>query len=149
MKKVRIKHILTIFILGIIAISAYGQAPDRQYGEYKYSYSIDPNGYTVERGAFPRIQPIVVTTNFGFVQSSASYMYMGVGGVWLNSPIYQWAGFQDGWYVYAYRIGPNYSYFLISGDFDTIRIQETYNNGIVDVYTHCDPNERMNNAPTY
>lgn len=143
-----VRTYLTIICL-LVGIYAYAQAPGRQYGEYKYSYSIDSNGYTVERSAFPRIQPIVVTTNFGFVQSSASYMYMGVGGVWLNSPIYQWAGFQDGWYVYAYRIGPNYSYFLISGDFDTIRIQETYNNGIVDVYTHCDPNERMNNAPTY
>lgn len=143
-----IKLYLT-FICILFSISAFAQAPTRQYGEYKYSYSIDPNGYQVERSAFPRIQPIVVTTNFGFVQSSASYMYMGLGGVWLNSPEYSWAGFQNGWYVYAYRIGPNYNYFLISRDFETIRIQETYNKGVVDVYTHCDPNERMNNAPTY
>lgn len=137
-------------LIGVFCtLSAFGQAPTRNYGEYKYSYTIDSDGHIIERSAFPRIQPIVVTTNFGFVQSSASYMYMGMGGVWLDSAQFSWAGFQNGWYIYAYRLGPQYSYFLISRDFGTIRVQESFMNGLTDVYTHCDPNEKMNNAPTY
>lgn len=141
------KYLLFIICL-VVSESIYAQAPTRNYGEYQYSYSIDTDGYRIERSAFPRIRPIVVTTNFGFIQSNASYMYMGIGGVWLNSATFSWAGFQNGWYVYTYRIGPRYNYFLISRDFETIRIQETYNNGVVDVYTPCDPNEEINNAPT-
>lgn len=143
------RFLLSLFAVIIVSICANSQAPTRNYGEYKYSYTIDTDGDIIERSAFPRIQPIVVTTNFGFVQSSASYMYMGMGGVWLNSAEFSWAGFQNGWYVYAYRLGPQYSYFLISRDYDTIRVQESFMNGLTDVYTHCDPNEKMNNAPTY
>jgi len=76
-------------------------------------------------------------------------MYMGVGGAWYNSATFSWAGYQGGWYVYTYRIGPQYSYLLISSDYETIRIQKSYSHGITDVYTQCDPNERMNNAPIY
>lgn len=141
------------FILGLFcavtAISAEAQAPGRMYGEYQYAYSIDTDGDIIERTAFPRIKPIVVTTNFGFVQSSASYLYMGAWGEWLNSAEFSWAGFQNGWYVYAYRLGQRYSYFLISKNLYTVRIQESNSNGITDVYTQCDPDEKMNSAPTY
>ena len=143
----RVSCLIILFMLTII--SGWGQAPTRNYGEYKYAYSFDEIGNAVEANTFLRIQPVIVTTNFGFVQSSASYMYMGIGGVWLNSAPFEWAGFQNGWYVYAYRIGPQYSYFLISRDFDTIRISENFHNGVTHVYSRCDPNEKMNNAPTY
>lgn len=135
------RSLLTLLTVIVISICANGQAPMRNYGEYKYSYSIDSDGDIVEKSAFPRIEPIVLTPY-------ASYMYM-VGGVWFSSPEFSWAGFQNGWYVYTYRLGPQYSYFLISRDFETIRIQENFKKGVTDVYTHCDPNEKMNNAPTY
>lgn len=144
-----IKNYIITIIITLLSISAIAQAPSRNYGEYKYSYSFDANGNTIERSAFPRVKPIVVTTNFGFVQSNASYMYMGVGGEWYNSAMFSWAGYQNGWYVYTYRLGQQYGYLLISSDYDTIRIQESFSNGVTDVYTQCDPNERMNNAPTY
>lgn len=143
------KRFMLLFLIAIISLCVNGQAPNRKYGEYKYSHTINSNGSIEKSGTFPRIRPIVVTTNFGFIQSWASYMYMGVGGVWFNSAEFSWAGFKNGWYVYAYRIGPQYSYLLISSDFETIRIQEKFMNGMTDVYTHCDPNEKMNNAPTF
>ena len=43
---------------------AYAQAPMRNYGEYKYVYSLDKSGNKTKATAFPRIKPIVVTTNF-------------------------------------------------------------------------------------
>lgn len=128
----------------------FSQAPMKKYGEYQYVYSLDKNGSRTEATAFPRIQPIVVTTNFfGVTQSQASYMYMGVGGMWQNSTTYDWSGFSNGWYVYTYRMGVQYGYFLISRDYEYVRIQENYQNGVTNVYERCDPNEKMNNAPTY
>lgn len=152
MNSIKSHHLLrTVVTLIWLTISSYAisQPPSINYGEYKYSYSFDSRGNRVEQPSFPRIRPVIVTTNFGFVQSSASFMYLTVTGIWQNSPIYGWAGVQNGWYVYSNRLGVAYSYFLLSGDYETIRIQQSYRNGITDVYTRCDPNEMMNNAPTY
>ncbi len=143
-----IRYLATL-VLVIISLSAYSQAPTGMYGEYKYSYTIESNGDIIERTTFPRIRPVVFTANFGFVQSTAKYNYMGIGGEWFPSTDFAWAGFQNGWYVYTYRLGTQYGYFLISKDYNTVRIQESFFNGMTDVYTRCDPNEEMNNAPTY
>lgn len=129
---------------------AFSQAPMGHYGEYQYAYSFDKGGNVIEINTFQRIQPSVVTTNFfGFTQSEAFYMYMAVAGVWNNSSTYEWAGFRNGWYVYTFRMGAQYSYFLISRDYEQIRIQNDYQNGITNVYKRCNPNEKMDNAPTY
>lgn len=143
------KHFLLLVILNLVFITLNAQAPGGAYGEYIFSYSVDKSGNTSSKVGFSRIRPVVVTTNFGFVQSSACFSYMDVYGTWNTSPEYDWVGFQNGWYVYANRFGANWNYFLISQDYRTVRTQNSNDNGICLVYTRCDPNERMNNAPTY
>ena len=142
------RHLLLITFL-LIPLYVFSQAPNKGYGEYRYSCSFDSQGHLIENyGYFSRIIPIVVTTNFGFVQSTASYLYLSFG-IWIDCGItYSWAGFQNGWYVYTFRMGVDYDYFLISRDLSKVRIKSSYNNGITNEYTKCDPNERMNNAPT-
>jgi hypothetical protein len=144
------KQILLIIALICSFNVMFAQAPMRNYGEYKYVYSLDRDGDKIEATAFPRIKPSVVTTNFfGITQSQASYMYMGIGGMWQNSATYDWSGYRNGWYVYTFRMGVQYCYFLISQDYEQVRIQENYQNGITNVYKRCNPNEKMDNAPTY
>lgn len=144
------KQILLIIALICSFNVMFAQAPMRNYGEYQYVYSIDRDGDKIEATAFPRIKPSVVTTNFfGITQSQASYMYMGIGGMWQNSATYDWSGYRNGWYVYTFRMGVQYCYFLISQDYEQVRIQENYQNGITNVYKRCNPNEKMDNAPTY
>ena len=144
------KQILLIIALICSFNVMFAQAPMRNYGEYKYVYSLDRDGDKIEATAFPRIKPSVVTTNFfGITQSQASYMYMGIGGRWQNSATYDWSGYRNGWYVYTFRMGVQYCYFLISQDYEQVRIQENYQNGITNVYKRCNPNEKMDNAPTY
>lgn len=144
------KQILLIIALICSFNVMFAQAPMRNYGEYQYVYSLDRDGDKIEATAFPRIKPSVVTTNFfGITQSQASYMYMGIGGMWQNSAIYDWSGYRNGWYVYTFRMGVQYCYFLISQDYEQVRIQENYQNGITNVYKRCNPNEKMDNAPTY
>lgn len=145
------KHrILIIALMLFIYNSVFSQAPTRNYGEYQYVYSLDKDGNRTEATAFPRIQPVITTTTFfGITQSNAAYLYMGVGGMWQNSGNYDWSGYRNGWYVYTYRMGVQYCYFLISQDYEQVRIQENYQNGITNVYKRCNPNEKMDNAPTY
>lgn len=144
------KQILLIIALICSFNVMFAQAPMRNYGEYQYVYSLDRDGDKIEATAFPRIKPSVVTTNFfGITQSQASYMYMGIGGMWQNSATYDWSGYRNGWYVYTFRMGVQYCYFLISQDYEQVRIQENYQNGITNVYKRCSPNEKMDNAPTY
>lgn len=144
------KQILLIIALICSFNVMFAQAPMRNYGEYQYVYSLDRDGDKIEATAFPRIKPSVVTTNFfGITQSQASYMYMGIGGMWQNSATYDWSGYRNGWYVYIFRMGVQYCYFLISQDYEQVRIQENYQNGITNVYKRCNPNEKMDNAPTY
>lgn len=144
------KQILLIIALICSFNVMFAQAPMRNYGEYKYVYSLDRDGDKIEATAFPRIKPSVVTTNFfGITQSQAFYMYMGIGGMWQNSATYDWSGYRNGWYVYTFRMGVQYCYFLISQDYEQVRIQENYQNGITNVYKRCNPNEKMDNAPTY
>lgn len=144
------KQILLIIALICSFNVMFAQAPMRNYGEYQYVYSLDRDGYKIEATAFPRIKPSVVTTNFfGITQSQAFYMYMGIGGMWQNSATYDWSGYRNGWYVYTFRMGVQYCYFLISQDYEQVRIQENYQNGITNVYKRCNPNEKMDNAPTY
>ena len=144
------KQVLLIIALLCSFNVVLAQAPMRNYGEYQYVYSLDKGGNRTVTTAFPRIKPIIVTTNFfGITQSQASYMYMGVGGMWQNSATYEWSGFRNGWYVYTFRMGVQYSYFLISRDYESVRIQDYYQNGITNVYERCNPNEKMDNAPTY
>lgn len=144
------KQILLIIAFLFSFNVVFAQAPMRNYGEYQYVYSLDKDGDRTGSTAFPRIQPCVVTTNFfGITQSQASYMYMGVGGMWQNSATYDWSGFRNGWYVYTFRMGVQYSYFLISRDYEQVRIQDYYQNGITNVYERCNPNEKIDNAPTY
>lgn len=144
------KQILLIIALICSFNVMFEQAPMRNYGEYQYVYSLDRDGDKIEATAFPRIKPSVVTTNFfGITQSQASYMYMGIGGMWQNSATYDWSGYRNGWYVYTFRMGVQYCYFLISQDYEQVRIQENYQNGITNVYKRCNPNEKMDNAPTY
>lgn len=144
------KQMLLIIALICSFNVMFAQAPMRNYGEYKYVYSLDRDGDKIEATAFPRIKPSVVTTNFfGITQSQASYMYMGIGGMWQNSATYDWSGYRNGWYVYTFRMGVQYCYFLISQDYEQVRIQENYQNGITNVYKRCNPNEKMDNAPTY
>lgn len=144
------KQILLIIALICSFNVMFAQAPMRNYGEYQYVYSLDRDGDKIEATAFPRIKPSVVTTNFfGITQSQASYMYMGIGGMWQNSATYDWSGYRNGWYVYTFRMGVQYCYFLISQDYEQVRIQENYQNGIINVYKRCNPNEKMDNAPTY
>jgi len=109
------KQILLIIALICSFNVMFAQAPMRNYGEYKYVYSLDRDGDKIEATAFPRIKPSVVTTNFfGITQSQAFYMYMGIGGMWQNSATYDWSGYRNGWYVYTFRMGVQYCYFLIS-----------------------------------
>ena len=144
------KQILLIISLLFSLNMPYAQAPMRNYGEYKYVYSLDKSGNKTKATAFPRIKPIVVTTNFlGLTQSQAGYMYMGIGGMWQNSAFFDWSGYRNGWYIYTYRMGVQYCYFLISDNYEQVRIQENYQNGVTNVYKRCSPNERMDNAPTY
>ena len=144
------KQILLIIALICSFNVMFAQAPMRNYGEYQYVYSLDRDGDKIEATAFPRIKPSVVTTNFfGITQSQASYMYMGIGGMWQNSATYDWSGYRNGWYVYTFRMGVQYCYFLISQEYEQVRIQENYQNGITNVYKRCNPNEKMDNAPTY
>lgn len=144
------KQILLIIALICSFNVMFAQAPMRNYGEYKYVYSLDRDGDKIEATAFPRIKPSVVTTNFfGITQSQAFYMYMGIGGMWQNSATYDWSGYRNGWYVYTFRMGVQYCCFLISQDYEQVRIQENYQNGITNVYKRCNPNEKMDNAPTY
>lgn len=144
------KQILLIIALICSFNVMFAQAPMRNYGEYQYVYSLDRDGDKIKATAFPRIKPSVVTTNFfGITQSQASYMYMGIGGMWQNSATYDWSGYRNGWYVYTFRMGVQYCYFLISQDYEQVRIQENYQNGITNVYKRCNPNEKMDNAPTY
>lgn len=144
------KQILLIIAFLFSFNVVFAQAPMRNYGEYQYVYSLDKDGDRTESTAFPRIKPCVVTTNFfGITQSQAFYMYMGVGGMWQNSATYDWSGFRNGWYVYTFRMGVQYSYFLISRDYEQVRIQDYYQNGITNVYERCNPNEKIDNAPTY
>lgn len=144
------KQILLIIALICSFNVMFAQAPMRNYGEYQYVYSLDRDGDKIEATALPRIKPSVVTTNFfGITQSQASYMYMGIGGMWQNSATYDWSGYRNGWYVYTFRMGVQYCYFLISQDYEQVRIQENYQNGITNVYKRCNPNEKMDNAPTY
>lgn len=144
------KQILLIIALICSFNVMFAQAPMRNYGEYQYVYSLDRDGDKIEATAFPRIKPSVVTTNFfGITQSQAFYMYMGIGGMWQNSVTYDWSGYRNGWYVYTFRMGVQYCYFLISQDYEQVRIQENYQNGITNVYKRCNPNEKMDNAPTY
>ena len=129
------KQILLIIALICSFNVMFAQAPMRNYGEYKYVYSLDRDGDKIEATAFPRIKPSVVTTNFlGMTQSQAFYMYMGIGGMWQNSATYDWSGYRNGWYVYTFRMGVQYCYFLISQDYEQVRIQENYQNGITNVY---------------
>ena len=143
------RHLLLITFL-LISLSVFSQAPNKGYGEYRYSRSFDSQGHPIEHyGSYSRIIPIVVTTNFGFVQSTASYLYLSFG-IWLDGGItYSWSGFQNGWYVYTLRMGVDYDYFLISKDLSKVRIKSSFANGITDEYIKCSPNERMKNAPTY
>lgn len=144
------KRIFLIIVLLFLFRLAFSQAPMIEYGEYQYVYSLDDNGDKIKKTAFQRIQPLVVTTNFmGLVQSSASYMYLTVTGMWQTSGSFSWAGFRNGWYVYTNRTGIDYSYFLISRDYEMVRIKESFQNGITNVYKRCNPNERMDNAPSY
>ena len=144
------KQILLIIALICSFNVMFAQAPMRNYGEYQYVYSLDRDGDKIEATAFPRIKPSVVTTNFfGITQSQASYMYMGIGGMWQNSATYDWSGYRNGWYVYTFRMGVQYCYFLIPQDYEQVRIQENYQNCITNVYKRCNPNEKMDNAPTY
>lgn len=146
MKKQLFLLITLLFSLNM----AFSQAPMKKYGEYQYVYSLDKNGNRTEITAFPRIQPSVVTTNFlGITQSQAFYTYMGMGGMWYNSTTYDWSGYSNGWYVYTYRMGVQYGYLLISRDYEYVRIQEIYQNGVTNVYKRCNPNEKMDSAPTY
>ena len=140
------KPLIVTLILIIASIPIYGQAPGGTYGEYEYAYSIGNDGDSFERSTFPRISAMVFSTSF---MRQAMYRYMGIGGQWFDSAMFDWAGFNNGWYVYAYRLGINYNYFLISKNLKIIRIQESSNKGIVDVYLKCDPNEKMNKAPTF
>lgn len=129
----------------------FSQAPPTgMYGEYQYIYSIEKNGNkTKNNGAFPRIEPIIVTSCYYNDDSQANYSYITVGGMWQSSNPFFFAGFHNGWYVYTFRLGIQYSYFLISRDYEHVRIQESFQNGVTNVYKRCDPNEKMNNAPTY
>lgn len=146
MKKQLFLLITLLFSLNM----AFSQAPMKKYGEYQYVYSLDKNGNRTEVTTFPRIQPRVMTYNvLGTTQSQASYLYMGIAGTWLNSTIFDWSGFSNGWYVYTYRMGVQYGYFLISRDYEYVRIQESYQNDVTNVYKRCNPNEKMDNAPTY
>ena len=129
-----IRYLATL-VLVIISLSAYSQAPTGMYGEYKYSYTIESNGDIIERTTFPRIRPVVFTANFGFVQSTAKYNYMGIGGEWFPSTDFAWAGFQNGWYVYTYRLGTQYGYFLISKD---------YNISNINIYKFSAPKNHIN-----
>lgn len=144
------RRLFAIALMLFVFNFMFSQAPMGCYGEYQYTYSFDKDGNVIEINAFQRIQPSVITTNFfGFTQSEAFYTYMVMAGVWNNSPTYEWAGFRNGWYVYTFRTGVQYSYFLISRDYEQIRIQNDYQNGITNVYKRCNPNEKMDNAPTY
>lgn len=144
------KQILLIIALICSFNVMFAQAPMGNYGEYQYVYSLDRDGDKIEATAFPRIKPSVVTTNFfGITQSQAFYMYMGIGDMWQNSATYDWSGYSNGWYVYTFRMGVQYCYFLISQDYEQVRIQENYQNGITNVYKRCNPNEKMDNAPIY
>lgn len=145
------KHILLIIAFLFSFNFVFAQPPTREYGEYKYDYSIDKNRNRIEATAFPRIRPMINTYYLGYSkQSMASYMYLEFSGtLWFNSAIYDWSGFHNGWYVYTFRMGDTYNYFLISQDYERVRILDYHQDGITHVYKHCNPNEKMDNAPTY
>ena len=112
------------------------QAPAGTYGHYNYAYSFDKNGQSfTNKGAAPYISPMVVTTNFGFIQSTAYFLYPGIGGIgWHNSQEFDWAGYHGGRYVYAGCIFGNCSYLSFASDLSDVWVQYSFNNGNVDVY---------------
>lgn len=132
----RLRHILLSLnlLVGILIVKA--QSPNGVYGDYQYAFSFDRNGNTFKNGgAAPRISISVITTNFGFIQSTASFMYPGIGGVGFhNSPTFSWAGYNQGRYVYASCVFNNCSYLSFAPDLSDAWVQYSFNNGNVDVY---------------
>lgn len=141
------KHLFLIIIY-LAALCANAQAPSNiKYGEYKFSRLIDSNGNTAKGFQYQRITPIVLPA-YHSVPANVRYIYVDSFDQWRSSDIvFNWSGSQNGWYVYTYRYGSKYYYFLISHDLQNIRIQEPYIG--TGEYTRCDPNEKMNGAPTY
>ncbi len=122
-----------LFIIAIIAIAmcGYAKLPNGFNKNYTLSGIYGADGEEiVDNGAAPQSRLIVVTTNFGFVQSSAmlTMNYGPVGQTTLSFDGY--AGFQNGWYVYVQDMGiAGQNYLLISRDGMTLRYVSTWNGG--------------------
>lgn len=141
--------IVILFVLSFIR--GYAQAPDGHHAEYKHVYALDSDGNRVQKNSYPRIYVVVTTTSFlGNAMEWVMCNYYDNFSSQQNSNKFNWAGLKNGWYVYTYRsYGGNYNYLLISKDLSTVRIKDSFHNGITHVYELCDPNEELNNAPTY
>lgn len=140
-----LKKFVCITILFIMFQYLFGQSPELySYNVYKYSYSLDSSGKKIQRHTFTLISPFIM-------RGKALFNYMYNSDNTGTSSKFGWIGDRNGWHVYAC---PNYtgmqnSYFLISKNLKTIRIQQWNANGVTDVYTICDPNKEINNAPIY
>lgn len=113
-----------------LAVSAMAQLPNGFRCNYSLSGTYDSRGNeTSDNGAAPAASIMVVTTNFGFIQSGVVFtLNFGFQSSTLDFDGY--AGMQNGWYIYVQNMGiAGRNFLYISSDGSTLRYQNAWNGG--------------------
>jgi len=126
------KRLIVLFlIISAFAFGAQAQLPNGYNNVYSLEGTYDASGNPIANNfAAPSASLMVVTTNFGFVQSSAMVtMNSGFAGSTTLS-FERYMGTQNGWYVYLQDMGiAGQNYLLISYDGSAMRFISAWNNG--------------------
>ncbi len=118
------RKIAFIFTFLVFAFNlAIAQMPNGFHKNYSYAGTYDSYGNEVDNAtAAPKVSVVIVTLNFGFIQSAA-ILTQNFGFVGSNKLTFDnYTGIDNGWHVYVADGGPaGVGYLLISQDGQELR----------------------------
>lgn len=124
------KRLITcLSALFVLALSVSAQLPNGFGQNYVLSGTYDSYGNPVsDPGTAQTASLLVVTTNFGFIQSSAILTLNTMVGS--SNLSYKYTGNQNGWCVYVCDMGvAGSSYLLVSSNGNIMRVEKAWSGG--------------------
>ncbi|MDM8269149.1 hypothetical protein QUW50_08905 [Barnesiella viscericola] len=142
-------RIFILFIFACITLNSYSQSSSS--GVYVFERAYDSNGYEIkDDGAHPQKIMVTVLSMFG---TTASYLeYDHIVGMWpsaYNSLTFNYAGTNNGWYIFRIDLGMMGTSFLyVYRDNSRIRVAMSYYKGKFYQYRKFVEGEDINMTPT-
>ncbi|MCM1005233.1 MAG: hypothetical protein NC402_02930 [Prevotella sp.] len=131
MRAIAKKLVLVMVLLLSTVLASNAQLPNGFNRNYSLTGTYNSSGNSIsDPGAAPKASVMIVTTNFGFIQSSAictlNFGYTGSSTLTFN----RFAGCQNGWFIYSSDMGPaGSSSLLISTDGNVMRLEKAWSGG--------------------